>query len=605
VKKILSRFVSKELPVAADQLRAAYSSHKRTWLAPVALFLCLIGVTHSAKTAGPLILVGIAYCFLVIFNHRQVAATLEQPLTERTVSATYASYLRTFICLGLLGATLPWLVLHEARPESVFALTAIILGYSIGLAFVHSAFPPAVIAFLVPVSTSVCLFWIINKPPWAFELVVFQIFFLALVIRSAITYSTTIRTAIERLYQINQLATRSQETATSLVDALQKLRDANTEKQRIFSAANHDLRQPLSSLSALVAVLDRRIEKLRLEDEGIPLKEVTDKIDHSISVLVKTVDSLGELNQLDSGAIVAHPSLFELAGFLRDVASDFDPLLAASKASIRIDVAQKFIFSDPLILSRIVRNLIQNALVHAKGSSIDFSLGENSTGALSLSIADHGPGIDTSRWADVMEEYVQLDNPERSSKKGFGLGLSIVRRLSTLLNMPLELAQTPGGGLTIYIDLSRQISTEVSSEYGSAAGRASSRKYLGATVHRFVVVEDEIDVGESYRLLIEEMGGSVVLFKNAKAALESKELATATHALLDNWLPDMPGTELAKRLHKDYPALVIAIMSGDTVGSAREEALRAGFRFAAKPVSEFDILALSHLHGANMGELQR
>jgi signal transduction histidine kinase len=105
-----------------------------------------------------------------------------------------------------------------------------------------------------------------------------------------------------------------------------------------------------------------------------------------------------------------------------------------------------------VLVERILRNLIANALRYTRTGGVLVACRRRSQ-CLRIEVWDTGIGIPRDQQQRVFEEFVQIANPERDRRKGLGLGLSIVRRLSRLLQHPLELKSRPGLGSMFRIEL--------------------------------------------------------------------------------------------------------------------------------------------------------
>jgi signal transduction histidine kinase len=101
--------------------------------------------------------------------------------------------------------------------------------------------------------------------------------------------------------------------------------------------------------------------------------------------------------------------------------------------------------SDPVLVERMLRNLISNAIRYTRQGEIDIRCATVDNG-ITIEVRDTGIGIPADKHQQIFEEFVQLGNPERDRNKGLGLGLSIVRRLAGLLGTRVEVHSSPGVG---------------------------------------------------------------------------------------------------------------------------------------------------------------
>ena len=110
--------------------------------------------------------------------------------------------------------------------------------------------------------------------------------------------------------------------------------------------------------------------------------------------------------------------------------------------------------SDPVLLGRVVRNLVDNALKYTGIGGVTLAA-EIDERTVRIAVRDTGPGIPEGERERIFEEFYQIGNPERDRTEGLGLGLAIVRRLARLLSLRLKLKSEPGRGSTFSVRLAR------------------------------------------------------------------------------------------------------------------------------------------------------
>jgi CheY-like chemotaxis protein len=125
---------------------------------------------------------------------------------------------------------------------------------------------------------------------------------------------------------------------------------------------------------------------------------------------------------------------------------------SADATRLSMECDEHWVRTDPLLLERLLRNLISNALRHA-GAAHVWLRAQMRDGALRLEVGDDGCGLRAEDQELVFEEFRQLNNPGRNSEQGLGLGLAIVRQLAALLGHPLELQSSPGQGTRFILSL--------------------------------------------------------------------------------------------------------------------------------------------------------
>ncbi len=238
---------------------------------------------------------------------------------------------------------------------------------------------------------------------------------------------------------------------------------ANRAKSQFLAAASHDLRQPLHAIGLFAAALAAKAR----EPEVAPLIA---NIHSSIEALEGLFAQLLDLSRLEAGAL--HPQLADVAldPMLARICADFAPQADAHGLVLHAPRTSATVVTDPVLLERILRNLIANALRYTRRGGVIVGA-RRRAGGIRIDVVDTGVGIAAADQSRIFEEFVQLGPaPHRhASGRGLGLGLAIVRRLCALLDHRLDVASAPGAGSRFSVTLAR------------AARRPSPRRRLGAT----------------------------------------------------------------------------------------------------------------------------
>jgi len=234
-----------------------------------------------------------------------------------------------------------------------------------------------------------------------------------------------------------------------------------------FASASHDLRQPLHAITLFSDVLASRLG----DSEHGPLVK---NIGNSVDLLESHFSQLLNISRIEAGVTAPELEDFDLQALVRRVYGEFLAEAARKGLRLRIHAPSLPVRSDPLLVARILGNLVSNAIRYTDQGSI-LVAARRRRGEASLEVWDTGIGIAPDRQRAVFEEFVQLGNPERDLQKGTGLGLAIVKRLAALLGHPLTMRSHPGRGTRFRLRLplaSPAASTEVST--ASAIGDGDS-----------------------------------------------------------------------------------------------------------------------------------
>ncbi len=263
--------------------------------------------------------------------------------------------------------------------------------------------------------------------------------FLVSAARSAGVFTGTVTHNFELADRLAREKNRAEKVTAQVSGALKEAREANDAKTRFFAAANHDLKQPIQALRVMSTALGNR----KLEGGSA---EIVGSIQSSINTLSDQLDGFLEISRLDAGVTPVTNEYFLLDPLLTALKFEYSPLAAAKGITISLDCPGNVrVYSDHVLLERIVRNLIGNVLAH--NSDCELHIAVTDEGAnYQLSIADTGKGIPEEQQRLVFEEFYQLEDTDRERHGGLGLGLSIVQRLQALLGLNLNMESREGEG---------------------------------------------------------------------------------------------------------------------------------------------------------------
>ena len=213
---------------------------------------------------------------------------------------------------------------------------------------------------------------------------------------------------------------------------------ANQEKTRFIASAAHDLRQPLHALGMFCAALEQHLQ-------NTPEKPLVHNMMSAIEALEGSFGAMLDISRLDAGIVEAAPRTFPIRDVFRRLYQQFGGDAEARNLALRFRATRRIVHSDPLLLERILANLVQNALRYTRRGGVLVAARRHARG-VALEVWDTGLGIPADKREMIFREFYQIDNPERDRSRGLGMGLAIVQRLCALLQHPLEVHSTEGRG---------------------------------------------------------------------------------------------------------------------------------------------------------------
>jgi len=360
-----------------------------------------------------------------------------------------------------------------------------------------------------------------------------------------------------------------------LAEDLRRQRDlaeqANLAKTRFLAAASHDLRQPMHALGMFVAALGRG----RLDTEE---RRLVHEIEETVEAMGGLFESLLDISQLDAGLTRPEPRPFPIQPMLARICREEGAAIRDRPLSLRTVACGAMVETDPVLLERMLRNLVSNAIRHTPAGDVLVGCRRRSD-RLSVEVWDTGPGIAPEHQAWVFEEFTQLGNTERDRTNGLGLGLAITRRLADLLDCPVTLRSRPGRGSMFGVS----VPLAPTGANTPAPEPVSGSPRLGLVF----VVDDEILVQESTARLLETWGYQTVTGGSA-AELLARAGARRPDLVICDWRLKGQETALTATAQIRRACAVeapVLIISGDISPDQLRAIQATGFTLLHKPVA--------------------
>ncbi len=355
--------------------------------------------------------------------------------------------------------------------------------------------------------------------------------------------------------------------------ALQAAGVADRAKTRFLAAASHDLRQPIHALSLFGAAL-------RAQSLPPAAQELAENIEEAIDVLASQLDALLDISKLDAGVIRPNIAVIDLTSMLRRIGREFEPQAHDKGLSMQVVVADDLqVRSDKLLLERVVRNLLNNAVRYTEQGGITIeAVGRGAT--CQLAVVDTGIGIPVAEQRRIFDEFYQVSH-DGAGKQGLGLGLSIVTRLLGLLDSPLTLTSVPGEGTRI------EVSLQVETAARETIAVVSETRLSGI---RVLVIDDDKVVRSAMLALLTALGAEPTAVANIQQAIGCVRLRRPDLVLADLRLgAGETGIEAITQIRElccNVPAILI---TGDTGTEQIRLAHQTGLDVIHKPVNPRDL----------------
>jgi signal transduction histidine kinase len=388
-----------------------------------------------------------------------------------------------------------------------------------------------------------------------------------------------------RTEELNATLEQLERSNVELTRARDLAERANRSKTGFFTAVGHDVLQPLQAarltLSALAEMEDGEI--------GRPLVE---QVDQALSIVEDLLRTILDLSRLETGILRPNIQPVDLNEIFNSVTGGLLSLAVAKGVSLRFRRTRFWVMSDPLMLKRIVQNLAANAVRYTEAGHV-LVCGRPRGKDVCIAVYDTGPGVAAYERDIIFQEFERGEASERGGSVGFGLGLSIVRRMAAALDHQIFLRTEEGRGSCFGLRAERAAAP--AGKAGAIVRSPAARPNLSAHV---IVVENDKAVASGMTALLKQWGCETKVVRNFSqttdlAAGPVPDIVLADYHL-DNGETGLKSIRLLRNVFgASLPAIVMTADRTPDVALAVKE---GACEFMLKPVKPAELRSLiAHL----------
>lgn len=287
-------------------------------------------------------------------------------------------------------------------------------------------------------------------------------------------------------YDLDQNRTELEHVNAQLAENNEKLRELDEAKNRFFANVSHELRTPLTLLIAPIeSLLNRGV--MMQENEKNDLVATM----HANSMrLLKLINDLLDLVRLESGAIRVRYQTVDIEGFVRGIGNAVLGVARDKRIQVRTSVAEDLdrVLIDPEKLERICLNLLFNALKFTPAGGVVELIATRTSEWLQIDVRDTGMGIAADQLPHIFNRFWQADTSSQRKFQGLGIGLALVKELTTAQGGQVSASSTPGKGTTMTVRLPLQLADDEAETAASPSGEPTpipaSDEWLGDMYRR-------------------------------------------------------------------------------------------------------------------------
>jgi PAS domain S-box-containing protein len=366
------------------------------------------------------------------------------------------------------------------------------------------------------------------------------------------------------------------------------LKDADRRKDEFLATLAHELRNPLAPIRSGLEVIGRHGEISPEVDKTLGI------IQRQTDQIVRLVDDLIEISRITLGKVTLKKERIELQTAVNMAVETCRGAIESNGHHFTLTMPDEpvYIDADFTRVTQIVLNILNNAAKYTPpGGDISLIVSTGVDNA-EIVITDTGVGIPAESLPTVFDLFSQLEAKHDPARGGLGIGLSVARELTQMHGGKIIAAsggRGQGSKFTLTFPLAAEQVEIGSDEKPETAAAAIETEKAGAQ-KRVLVVDDNTDAAEMLQVLLEMHGYEVKTVFDAETALAEVEAFAPAACLCDIGLPLMNGYELAERLRKMMPDVLLISISGWGQDEDRRRSQESGFNHhLVKPVA-FDAL---------------
>lgn len=242
--------------------------------------------------------------------------------------------------------------------------------------------------------------------------------------------------------------------AIALIMLIKALREEKIKTEFISQAkslfiaqSSHDLSQPLNAMRLFLGHLKPHIKS----QEG---RNLFLKLRRSHEQMCDSFKAIMDLSKFEAGVIKPEFKAISLSSLFSSLENEFNALADEKGLTLRFHPCSLIVLSDPILLERLLRNLISNAIKYTENGKIVVGCRRRGHNDVAIHVLDTGCGIEQQAQLRIFDIYHRSNNGS-SHSEGSGIGLSIVKHISELMEHPIHLRSTPGRGTNFAIVLRR------------------------------------------------------------------------------------------------------------------------------------------------------
>lgn len=396
------------------------------------------------------------------------------------------------------------------------------------------------------------------------------------------------------LYILRIKSSQEEDMRHVLHDALRSAQNANAAKSQFLFNMSHDIRTPMNAIIGMTAIAGMHLK------EPEKVKSCLAKIAASSKHLLGLINDVLDMSKIENGKIALNNEEFLLPELIQSFITIVTPPAKAKQLDLDISIRHidhERLISDPVRINQILLNIVGNAIKFTpSGGKISVKIREttpqyNGYGTYQFIISDTGVGMSQSFLEKIFIAFEREQSSTDSKTEGTGLGMAITKNIIDMMNGQINVVSEMNKGSTFTVTLPLKLQN----------GEEESFDFSMLRELRTLVVDDEEDVCENTKRLLEEIGMKSEWVLTGTEAIDKitslHKINQDYHYIIIDWkLPDIDGIETTRRIRNivghEIPIIILTAYDWTEI---EEEAREAGVNaFLLKPLFKSNLYHVLH-----------
>lgn len=386
----------------------------------------------------------------------------------------------------------------------------------------------------------------------------------------------------------NHLEKLVTERTKDLELAKEKAEESDRLKSSFLTNMSHEIRTPMNAIIGFSSLL--------IEDNIDPITRInlSSEISKNGFLLLNLIDNILDLARIETKQLKIDLVKFNLNDLLNEIYFNYYEIITNKKIKFYLklkDTNDQMLFSDPLRIKQILKNLIENAIKFTEHGFIEIGYSFQDE-KLTLYVKDTGIGMDEKQLSLIFARFSKIENEKQKLYRGAGLGLSICKQLTELLQGEIGVESEPEKGTTFYIKLPIN---EYESLKSSVIKTNKFRSRFNWSDKTILIAEDDESNFLYFNKLLSETNIKIIQAKNGIEAVEKFKENNPDLILMDIKMPKMDGLEATRLIRQTNPNIPIIAQTAFSLGCDEKLSKIAGCNeYIEKPINKYYFFSLLH-----------